>query len=395
MKLIFTSAELSRNFSRLTKTYCNISFAVAWASAGTKIFEELIANSDCIRKAVIGTHFYQTHPDVLDAFVGSRKVRFILQPSGVFHPKIFVFWDTKHWEVLMGSANLTKGALSINSEAMVLITDADQVNTYLRDEIINLIQDYWDKARFVNKTDAISYRALHSVQQKRLRRLSGHYGKSKDIKSPMESVVRSMLWAKFFAAVQKDEFHSLKERCDLLELAHSAFRKVGQFQLMDIGLRKTIAGLPNAFNQYWGWFGSMRGAGYYHQAVNSNNTYLSDALDAIPLNGTVSREHYKSYVEEFVKAFPQGRDSIVTASRLLALKRPDYFVCIDSKNRKALCKDFGIKQTGMDYERYWQEIVEPIIDSVWWNEPRPTNPLALRVWDGRAALLDAIFYKPL
>jgi len=64
------------------------------------------------------------------------------------------------------------------------------------------------------------------------------------------------------------------------------------------------------------------------------------------------------------------------------------------KNKKALCQDFEIKQSGMDYERYWEEIIERIIDSAWWNEPRPKNPLDRTVWDGRAAMLDAIFYRP-
>ena len=38
----------------------------------------------------------------------------------MFHPKIYIFWDEYHWEVLVGSANLTAGALNRNSEAMVL-----------------------------------------------------------------------------------------------------------------------------------------------------------------------------------------------------------------------------------------------------------------------------------
>lgn len=151
MKLITTNAGLKNNLSRLTKKYPNIAFAVAWASASTEIFKELSANRNRIHKAVIGTHFYQTHPDVLDAFIDSNVVRFILQPKGVFHPKIYIFWNEKNWEVLMGSANLTAGALNINSEAMVLFSDADQSDSSLKNEVIKLIGNYWDDARTVNK----------------------------------------------------------------------------------------------------------------------------------------------------------------------------------------------------------------------------------------------------
>ncbi|MGA2965044.1 MAG: hypothetical protein ABSD64_02460, partial [Terriglobales bacterium] len=76
MKLITSNSTLLGNLSRLIKTYPGVVFAVAWASANTPIFQQLIANPSRIKKAIIGTHFYQTHPDVLDAFVGSQNVRF-------------------------------------------------------------------------------------------------------------------------------------------------------------------------------------------------------------------------------------------------------------------------------------------------------------------------------
>lgn len=394
MKLITTNTELKTNLSRLTKKYQNMAFAVAWASAGTEIFAEVLKNKTRIRKAVIGTHFYQTHPDVLDAFVEAENVRFILQPKGVFHPKIYIFWSDKHWEVLIGSANLTAGALNTNSEAMALISDSDSNNSFLKTDVINLIDSYWDDARVVSSAAAISYRALWSKQQPALRRLSGQYGQATKSKAPADSAVMSMPWPKFLASVQADAHHGFKQRCDLLKLVRTAFETISYFQQMELGLRKTIAGLPTDFNEHWAWFGSMSGAGYYHQAVNDNNPHISNALDEIPLNGSVSREHYEAYLAEFVRAFPNGRHGIGIASRLLALKRPDYFVCFDSKNKKELCRDFDIKQSGMDYERYWEEIIERIIDSAWWNEPRPTNALAGTVWDGRAAMLDAIFYRP-
>lgn len=394
MKLITTNAELRGNLSRLIKAYPHVAFAVAWATAGTDIFESLSANRARIHKAVIGTHFYQTHPDVLDTFTESNEVRFILQPKGVFHPKIYIFWNEEHWEVLMGSANLTVGALKSNSEAMALLSDSDQDHSSLKEEVIALVESYWNEARSVTKAKAISYRALWLKQQPALRRLSGQYGQTSKTKAPADSAVMSMTWPDFFALVQKDPHHGFEDRCNLLNRVRAAFETTGQFQLMDRGLRKTIAGLPNTFDKRWGWFGSMKGAGYYHQAVNDNNLHVSNALDQIPLDGPVSREHYEGYLGEFVKAFPSGRHGVGIASRLLALKRPDYFVCFDSKNKKELCQDFEIKQSGMDYDRYWEEIIERIIDSAWWNEPRPHNALARTVWDGRAAMLDAIFYRP-
>jgi len=90
VKLISTNTALRSNLLRLIKKYDHISFGTAWASAGTDVFAELKKAKAKITKGVIGTHFYQTHPDVLDEFVGSSQVKFVLQPEGVFHPKVFV-----------------------------------------------------------------------------------------------------------------------------------------------------------------------------------------------------------------------------------------------------------------------------------------------------------------
>lgn len=393
MDLITTNAGLKKCLARLTQKYANVAIAVAWASAGTEAFDALKRNRSRIRKAVIGTHFYQTHPDVLDAFAESDNVKFMLQPRGVFHPKVYLFWNDKKWELLIGSANLTAGAMNRNSEVMTLTTSEDQGVATLKAEILALIDGYWADARKVTPTDAASYRALWRKHQPVLKRLSGQYGKEAKAKTPIDSNVMTMSWQNFCAAVRSDPYHGFENRCDLLKLVRSAFERIGNFRLMEKGLRKTIAGLPNDFDSRWGWFGSMVGAGYYHQAVNDNNAHLSNALDEIPLNGAISKTHYDAYLVEFLKAFPNGRHGIGIASRLLALKRPDYFVCIDSKNKKSLCQDFGIKQSGLDYERYWDEVIERITDSVWWSEPRPTTASERAIWDGRAALLDAIFYK--
>jgi hypothetical protein len=48
----------------------------------------------------------------------------------------------------------------------------------------------------------------------------------------------------------------------------------------------------------------------------------------------------------------------------------------------------------MTYDRYWDEIIERIMDSPWWNSPCPQSETDAIVWNGRAAMLDAIFYKP-
>ena len=75
------------------------------------------------------------------------------------------------------------------------------------------------------------------------------------------------------------------------------------------------------------------------------------------------------------------------------MKRPDQFVCLSSKNKRGLCKDFGITQSKIDYDFYWEEFIERIRDAPWWKSDEPEEKSERGVWLGRAAMLDAIFYE--
>lgn len=390
MQLITTNTALRNNLSRLIGKYPNIALAVAWATSGTDVFNQLSAAKKKIKQAVIGTHFYQTHPDVLDTFVNSNIVKFMVQPSGVFHPKIYVFWDAGSFEILIGSANLTAGALNKNAEASALITSND--NPALKDEVLALIDGYSQTAKTVNKDDAAAYRRIWDLKKPELDKLAGNYGGKLSSKPPIESPVMSMSWSQFLTAIKPDVHHNFLQRLDLLTKVSEQFKAIDHFNEMPLEVRKTVAGLDSDFHEYSKWFGSMMGVGYFKQAINKNNEHLSRALDEIPLEGAVTKAEFDAYIKHYLKAFPNGRSGLGTASRLLALKRPDTFVCVDAQNLRRLTKDFGMVKAGLDYERYWEEIIMRIQDSPWWKSPEPKNALEKQAWHGRAAMLDAIFY---
>lgn len=393
MRLIKGGSSLDSRLQRFTAEHDKMAFAVAWASPGSEAYSAISNDRNKIQKAVIGTHFYQTHPDILDDFVDFKRCHFILQPQGVFHPKVFLFWSESTWDLLIGSANLTNGALTKNTELLLHVSSKDS-DEKLRFQTERIISEYWNKGEVVTDVKAQTYRELWKTQQSTLRRVSGSYGNSNKSKTPIDTEIMAMSWVDFLRRVKSDPYHGFEKRCELLDLVRGAFSSHDSFSEMNLSMRKTIAGLPNDENEHWGWFGSMSGAGYYHQAINGNNPHIAQAIDSVPIVGAITSEHYLSYIEEFVRAFPNGRDGVGIASRLLALKRPDQFVCLDSKNKARLCKDFGIKQASMDYEHYWDDVVCRIMDSVWWNSPRPQQKIASQVWQGRAAMLDALFYHP-
>ena len=392
MKLINTSGELSKQLKRLIKRYPYIAIATAWASAKTDVFEALVQNENRIVHAIIGTHFYQTDPDVLDQFVDSKRVKFMLQPDGVFHPKVYVFWSKEAWEVIVGSPNLTVGALKMNSELSVLITSDDD-QPELKLEIDDVIKGYWAEAETVSQEEADNYRRLWKLKTRELKKVADIFGDKKTSKPAVQSNVMPMDWASYLAEVKKDKTHGFTERLAMLQAVREQFYQNEHFNDIPIDARRGIAGLDSETIPNPKWFGSMTGAGTFYGLINKEHEAFSLALDEIPLTGEIRKEHYDRYITEYKKAYPNGRDGIGTATRLLSMKRPDVFLCVDSKNLDKLAKDVGMIKAGLDYERYWEEVVLRLMASPWWQSPEPKNATEKAVWRARAAMLDAIFYE--
>lgn len=392
MKIISTSRALKSNLIRLMKTYPNVAFGVAWASASTEPYKQLLIKKSIVA-GVIGTHFYQTHPDVLDDFVGSSKVKFVLQPKGVFHPKMYLFWDKNMWEAIIGSANFTAGAMSENTELSVLLSQDDGANF---EELRTLIDGYAQEARTITKTEAANYRSLWQAKQPELRKIADQYGE-KDLSKPaVESRVLSLDWTSFLAEIRKDKNHGFEERLQLLSEVRQAFLTTPRYKDMEPQVRRAIAGIPNTAIENSAWFGSMKGAGVFKNLVIENPQQLSVALDEIPLEGTVTKEQYEAYIEAYVAAYPNGHDGIGTATRLLSMKRPDQFLCVNVANLESLANDIGRKnKSTLTYAQYWTEVNELITNAPWWKSPAPKSGTARQAWNARAAMLDAIFYVPL
>ena len=95
-------------------------WAVAWATTNDQM-KILTRRKKRIKKIIFGTHFYQTHPDVLEVFAHSESVRFNFDTSSVFHPKLYLFYNSDNdWACILGSPNFTYSALTKNDEVAVL-----------------------------------------------------------------------------------------------------------------------------------------------------------------------------------------------------------------------------------------------------------------------------------
>lgn len=398
MILLTDSKNFEKQFLRLLDKFSKYYWLTAWAGVNSKSFEKLMQNRQKIEKIVVGIHFYQTHPDFIETFLETENVKYIKQPEGTFHPKLFLFYNNDgDWELIIGSANFTNAAFTINTEISSLIKSTDFNASEVLKQVFSIINTTWGESKSFDEDELNDYRLIWKNNRPKINSLSGSYGSHNFNKKnkPIYLVpVAKMDWQEFMNKVYNDKHHSLISRIKVLKTAKSLFRKVESFNELSEDERKFIAGIPNTLqvdkDVDWGYFGSMKGAGVFKKRIIENDENISKALDEIPLSGQITKIHYQRFLKYFTLTI--NGNYLATASRLLAMKRPDVFICMDSKNRSALCKDFDIIQLGLDYERYWNEIIERIYDSEWWLNPKPKDKIERSVSDSRAAFLDSLYY---
>jgi hypothetical protein len=207
-------------------------------------------------------------------------------------------------------------------------------------------------------------------------------------------------WQDFVRRVKTDDCHDFEKRLALLERARLLFAQRLTFARMERDERRAIAGTygrrePQLDDIEWAWFGTMFPQGDFKNLVNNSPDGLSAALDHVPLVGEITQDQYDAFVSEFRAAFKgkAHQGGYAVASRLLAMKRPDVFVAVNSQNRLGLCKALVVAHSTLDLDNFWERIVEPIRMSPWWLAGRPKGRLVARLWDCRAAMLDSLYYE--
>lgn len=401
MEVKFLSrAQTQATLIALVESCEAMQWAVAWATEN-EVFEAGMRNGSKFEHFVIGTHMFQTHPEVLER-ARALKAAAIVPPEGdLFHPKVYLFRNGRRIRCVIGSPNLTLAAMSRNVEASVLLDGS--LDDEALAELSSFVADARRNAQRISPEFLYRYRhqyAAKAAAREELERFA-------DVRQPFDPNTQraphAMRWADYLVQVRNPlhpTAHLLEQRLAVLTKARSLFATAKPYAGWSEYDRKLVAGTLGRRRGAqsgvdYGLFGSMGGNGVFAGLVNQSAEGLSDALDFIPLMGEVTRDDYHRYREAFIAAFGQDgtASGLSTATRLLAMKRPDAFVCINSANEVDLCRHFGVSPTTTDLENYWERIIEPMHGDAWWRHPQPSNSADAEIWLGRAALLDAIYYR--
>lgn len=401
MKLLLSANEIGNTLMSLM-SFKEYYWAVAWAGQPNQLCDKLKERKGRIKRLVVGTHFHQTSPAFIQEFRAHPQARFIVQPSGVFHPKIYLFRSAPHWAAIVGSANFTDAAFTNNEEAAVLLCSKQSDSPSEFKRLLRLVDRYWHQAQSISSEELERYKVLHKRWREAARPFGlSTSGCSKGCPSiPLSNTLLPLTWQQFVQRVKNERSHKHEGRIAVLQAAREAFQNSPSFAAIPLDLRRGIAGFNEATPPDWLWFGSMKGAGRFKNLVRESPAGISQALDCIPLTGVVTDDAYEEFCRKFCQAFPliagqRKGAGVAVASRLLAMKRPDVFVCYDSKNRVRLKAMLGLASNlaTQDFERYWQEVVLRIQATEWWRTRQPSDPVERSIWENRAALLDSLCYQ--
>ena len=391
MKLITDQRVLSDTFASLCERYDHFKWAVAWAGKEERfnLASLLEKNIEKVDRLVVGLHFYQTDPGFISHYMWRPSVRFIKQTEGIFHSKVYFFFNSlDDWSAIVGSSNFTRAGFSSNSEANIYFDHAD--GKELSSQLNLYIESLWENASPFSDSELASYKTLCDYQKSTMDSLRKSITKNNRMVID-SSVIDVMTWDSYVKTIFNNE--SLYARISLLDKAHELFRKYKRFNRIPYEYRACLAGIVQTMPGFddavdWRLFGSMRRATKYTNAIK-DRTKLAEAIDIIPLYGEISEETFMQYYRVFKRSF---KNPLASATRLLAIKRPDVFVCIDSKNKRGISEAFNIPLSRLTFENYWECIVERIRDSVWYSEKTKGRANEKRIKKYQVALLDCFYY---
>ncbi|WP_156752688.1 phospholipase D family protein [Mesorhizobium sp. WSM3873] len=397
-----TGSAVERALGRLIRDYDEFHWAVAWGTS-TSLAEKLLSRPSKIRAVTFGLAFAQTDPNLIDSLVRVEGSYVVTEfPKGTYHPKVYGFRSGKRAAAIIGSANFTLGGLGKNHEASVLVTGSAD-DSVLAD-IFSFTARSAKLGESVTRELAQRYRVSWKLtaRKPRLPRNPLNEVPLPNLKG-LTSPLVDMDWAGYVGAVRRSSYHDADESLELLRIAQTWLSAARSFHELSLLQRKALGGVigqwekagDDELNRDWGWFGSMSGAGDFKNRISENDRSLARAVDSIPQKGDVTKEHFDRFVRLFINAFANSHrvGGVPTASRLLAMKRPDVFLCISNPNIDAAASEMGFAKSTLTLDNYWERVVEVIRASDWYNTDKPETDEG-QLWECRAAMLDAIFYRP-
>ena len=361
-------------------------------------------------RVVVGQDFAGTDPRAVRRVfaVAPDGVRWAWRPRfGIHHPKVYVFHHRDDVTALLGSANLTRQAFLYNVEATAVLR-GDRAEMA---DVLRFFEDRWDPADEVTEENLDAYSTLWGELNQERQAVDAALAEQDDSAraQAVEEAERvagrvlSWTWDEYVTCVHRvDElWRPFGSRVDdLLEMLEEIPPLLAH-PLVDVSRvdRQALLGIWSEDYPTAGWLGTMRGAGHAkHLLVENDEPALatqravSKILQRIPGgDGLPPLERVRDAFEQLTALDYVGP---AIASRYLTLLRPDACFSLNSASKDGFSTLLRLPAARLRTPAGYAEGLRRLWQAPWMSSPKPVDAFEAKLWQNRAALLDAFVYRP-
>lgn len=229
---------------------------------------------------------------------------------------------------------------------------------------------------------------------------------------PVEEILKTLLdnklnisWDDYLTAINGlPANYKIAPSLKLLNLADGLMNQLNSGVLEStLQERNLIGGISDSktFKEYQldtELLGGMGSFAAFKKILKNDPAGIQKLLKIIPANGKIDGWHYMQFTDGYKQLFEANgtkQAPLFPATRLLAMKRPDQFVCISPDTDTSFYQTFAIKPLKkQDFTRYWDEIILTLQKTAWFKQDLPMDPSQLAIYRARVCLLERILNQP-
>lgn len=393
MRIIRRNQILTR-FTKLVGQARQVDIAVAWAKPcdAVDVLVKGAASGTRIRIAV-GLAMNGTNPQTLQRLHESVELRIASPRCGIFHPKFYSFRGHDRAICWVGSSNLTGGGFGGNVE-LVCEYDDDA------EEGQRWFKALWNGDDLDRDPGPAIAAYIENYVPPRFSPRPQYQGNEPEV-GPL---VDQATWSDFVHGLRtRDDYcHFHEFAWDVLGEAHSYLhtiargREVAHFEDW-VHLEPEDCDIltgNDSDDGTWGLLGNFSPFTRHDFATEDGDVRgtiheLVGPVLAVPDDEIVPVNVAHDAVQTIMQIHNFGP---AAATRLVTLARPDCLVSVNGESAAGLGNLSDVAHTADGLVNDYAELLTWVYQQPWFNALEPDDPLERKIWNSRAALLDAFVY---
>lgn len=399
--MFLTENELLDRLKLRIRDADQIDVAVAWANECDALDELKKYATRRPLRAIVGIAGNATHPNALRSLQGCGKLRIHDSDEGLFHPKLYIFYEGRKRHCWVGSANLTRGGFGQNTEVVFECEDIDgTVLAWFDDCWKSLGDDEANAARLEVYEERWEPPLRSPRTQLYSQAIEDDEGYFAEYVSHWDSFVAQLAEADLYWGTKKGwDFPITGETDSWLETISLGQRVARRDDWSTFS--KEDAHILLGRGRY-GQLGDMRGAGL------ANNVFRASTAANLRTRRTI-RKALQPCIDAQDEQFPHAACEFIgtvssldgfggaIATRFLALARPDVAISVNAGSSSRLAALTGLPESSLSKApsgrgHSYFDLLHWFRQQEWYSNPQPRNAREKLYANARSALFDALVY---